>query len=469
MSSLILPGDRKLRPPTPAAFAVLASGGRWKLAEHLILIDHALVQIASGVLRRLIVEMPPRHGKSELIGRYFPAWYLGTHPDKQVMYTSYEARQARKYGRFARNLLAEFGPTFFNVSLAADSTAAEMWSLADHEGSMVTAGVGGPLTGKGAHVLIVDDPIKNSRDADSAQMRSVLWDWWESTALTRLEPGGAVIVIQTRWHLDDLVGRTLDRHRTENWRELRLPALAEAGDVLGRPEGAALWPARFDAKELAQIRENREAFWWLAMYQQRPTQHKNREWPADYFDGPGFWFDEWPDLALRVTALDPSLGRSPEGDYSAFALVGEDHAGHLWVDAHLVRRPTGQVVQEAVELCREFRPMFLGIEGNAWQKLLAEFVEPALLDAKLFDIMPCMLDNRANKLLRIRRLDRWLRARHLHFRRTPGSRLLVGQLQEFPLDEHDDGPDALEMAVQLLAYAKGRELELGTRIERIRA
>lgn len=454
--------------PSPAALAVVASHGRWQLAPHLALINGELLKLATQGSGRLIVELPPRHGKSELIGRYFPAWYLGTYPDRQVMYVSYEARQARKYGRLARDVLAEFGMSLFHVQMARRASAADLWCLEGHEGSMATAGVGGPLTGKGAHVLIVDDPTKNSDQANSRLVQEHLWDWWESTALTRLEPGGSVIIVQTRWHLDDLAGGALKKQAAEGWHEIRLPALAEHDDPLGRSEGDPLWPARFDAAALHKVRDNRESYWWLAMYQQRPTQHRSREWPAEYFDWPGFWFIEWPPLLLRVAALDPSQGRDGRGDYSAFALVGEDAAGHLWVDANLERRPAGQIVADGVELCRQFRPLAMAVEGNAWQNLLGEQFDGALLEAGLFDVEPLLIRSNIDKLIRIRRLDRWLRPRQMHFRDSPGGRRLVSQLREFPQDKHDDGPDALEMATQVLAHYRGEE-EPPSRIERIRA
>lgn len=452
---------------SPGSFAVAVSHGRWTSAPHLALLDEELVKLATGDSGRLIVELPPRHGKSELIGRYFPAWYLGTYPDRHVMYASYEARQARKYGRLVRNLLAEVGPSLFNVEVARDAAAADLWCLAGHEGGMATAGVGGPLTGKGAHILIVDDPTKNSAEAESEAIQSRLWDWWESTALTRLEPGGGVIVVQTRWHLDDLAGRAMREQKSEHWKEICLPALAEHNDPLGRPEGAPLWPEKFSAADLHKIRDNRELYWWLAMYQQQPTQSKTAEWPADYFEGPGLWFIDWPPHLLRVAALDPSKGGKNKGDYSAFALVGEDAAGHLWVDADLDRRPAGQMVADGVELCRQFRPLALCVEGNAWQHLLGEQFVSALKAAGLYDVEPLVMENWVDKRMRIRRLDRWLGVKQMHFRDTAGGRLLVAQLRAFPRGP-DDGPDALEMATQVLARYREGEAPI-SRIERVRA
>lgn len=136
--------------------------------------------------------MPPRHGKSETVSRYLPAWYLGRFPDRRVMLASYEAHFAATWGRKARELLEQVGPEVFGVSVSERSAAASAWDIAGRRGGMVTAGVGGPLTGKGAHLLVIDDPVKNAEEAQSELLREKAFGWWRSTARTRLERGGAV-------------------------------------------------------------------------------------------------------------------------------------------------------------------------------------------------------------------------------------------------------------------------------------
>lgn len=432
---------------TPALFARTASRGRWKLANHLCKLDESLVDVANGDCKRLVVEFPPRHGKSELVGRYFPAWFLGTFPDKQVMYCSYEAKQARKYGRFARNVMQECGQEYFGVSVAEDSHAADMWNIEGREGGMVTAGIGGPLTGKGAQLLIADDPIKNAEEAVSEHKRNTIWDWWESTALTRLEPGGAVIIVMTRWHKDDLAGRSVREMADEGWRVLKFPALAEANDPLDREEGEALWPERFSREDLEKVRDNRSLYWWLALYQQRPTKHASVEWPSEYFED--CWFEAWPECGVKVITLDPSKGRTKHSDYSAYVMLGRGVDGCYYVDADLDRRSAGQIVDDGVELCRQFRPEALGIEENAWQDLLADMMTPRLHELNMIGIDVHTIGNYSvAKENRIRRIDPYLRNRRIKFRNTPGCKLLVNQLSEFPLAQHDDGPDALEMALR---------------------
>lgn len=282
------------------------------MARHLKLIDEELHRAASEGDGRILLTVPPRHGKSELTSKYFPAWYLGWKPDNRVMLCSYEADFASGWGRKARGVLEEYGPGM-NVLVAKDSSAANRWDIAGRDGGMVTAGVGGPITGKGGHLLIIDDPIKNYEEAHSPTIREKVWDWFTSTAYTRLEPGGSVIVIQTRWHEDDLTGRILKRLTHEKWKLIRLPALAEEDDPLGRKPGEALWPARFDEKKLDAIRRTLGSYQWSALYQQNPTPREG-----------GFFRREWfrvvsaPPVCTRqvrlwdLAATEESIGSDPD-------------------------------------------------------------------------------------------------------------------------------------------------------------
>lgn len=200
--------------------------------------------------------MPPRHGKSEMASRYTPAWYLGRYPNRRVILASYEADYAASWGRKARDLLEEHGSSLFGVCVRQDSHAANRWDLADHNGGMTTAGVGGAITGRGADLLIIDDPVKSVEEAESETYRARTWDWWRGVALTRLEPGGSVILVMTRWHEDDLAGRILQED-SANWRVLSLPAIAsdDLDDPLDREPGEPLWPERYDADALARRRQ----------------------------------------------------------------------------------------------------------------------------------------------------------------------------------------------------------------------
>lgn len=274
---MVVPDPQPLVP-----FAKELSRGLWYDPPHLRMLCDYLERVERGEINRLIIEMPPRHGKSQTASVYFPAWFLDRHPDKRVILTSYEAGFAATWGRQVRNLIAS-NYERLRVRISPDSSAASRWNTT-MGGGMVTAGVGGAITGRGADLLIIDDPIKNFRDANSSNVREAIWQWWTSTAFTRLEPGAAVIIIMTRWHQDDLVGRVLRQDADDNWdldegeddgeerwHRITLPAISEGDDMLGREPGQALWPERFPLKRLLRRKGRFGSYVWDALYQQRPT------------------------------------------------------------------------------------------------------------------------------------------------------------------------------------------------------
>jgi predicted phage terminase large subunit-like protein len=446
--------EKDLAMLSPGSFAQIASNRRWMPARHLTYLDQAITEsiedAAEGRLAGLVVSMPPQNGKSELCSRYLPAWYLGRYPDRRVILTSYEADFAAGWGRKARDLLEHWG-WLFGVRVHRRSGAANRWDLDGREGGMTAAGVGGPITGRGAHLLVVDDPIKNDEEARSSTFREKQWEWWQSVATTRLRPGALMIVIQTRWHRDDLTGRILRQAEEtgQRWRVVKFPALAEEHDVLGRAPGEALWPEVFPKERLEQIRATRTNYYWQAMYQQNPQAEGSVEWPDSFFP-PEIWFNEWPDAwSCKVVALDPSKGTDSKfGDYSAFVMLMASK-GTIYVDADLAIRNTAVIAETAVEIQRTFRPDWFGVETNQFQQLLADDLQR--LGDQRGVMMPLFgINNQVNKLVRIRRLTPLLSRGVLRFKGgSPGARLLVEQLRDFPNGDHDDGPDALEMALRL--------------------
>lgn len=271
---MAVPLDVEVARSSPAGFAWVASGHKWIPAKHLLLISDRLSAVARGEIDRLMVFMPPRAGKSQLISEYTPPWYLGCFPNRRIILASYGAELASTWGRKSRDHLTEWGPSIFNVRVAGGSKAADRWDLSGQEGGMVTAGVGGPITGRGAHLFIIDDPIKDAEEAASDLIRRKHVDWWKSTARTRLMPGGAVVLLQTRWHEMDLAGALLAEMEEDGdqWEVLSLPAIAEADDdPLGRQPGEALWPEMYDEATLEATRRATGGYFWTAMYQQRPA------------------------------------------------------------------------------------------------------------------------------------------------------------------------------------------------------
>jgi predicted phage terminase large subunit-like protein len=219
--------------------------------HHRLLADK-LTELEAGTDGRLMILMPPRHGKSELASVRFPAWFLGRNPAKRVIATSYSARLAENFGRKVRDIVAD--PKFrltFGIGLSSRSKAADRWETTSG-GGYVAAGVGGSITGMGGDLLIIDDPFKNQEDADSKNYRDKVWDWYQSTLYTRIEKGGRIVVILTRWHEDDLAGRLLNADR-DGWQVVSFPAIAEE-DELFRTVGEPLWAEKYDEDALTQIR-----------------------------------------------------------------------------------------------------------------------------------------------------------------------------------------------------------------------
>lgn len=300
----------------------------YRAARHHRLVGDYLEQVETYVrtkgqtgIGRLLILEPPRHGKSEQMSRHFPAWVLGRLPDTQIILTSYNLDLASKFSRAARDIVlsGEYQAVYGQrasvdspVELSEDSRSVKAWDLArPHRGGMIAAGVGGGITGSGAHLFLVDDPFKNREEAESEAHREAVWEWWTSTAYTRLEDGAAVVASLTRWHGDDWAGRVLKAMATDpkadRWVVLNLPAIWErpvlpvgmkldehrreqlwAGiwfdeeDPLGRKAGEALWTEKYNEEDLERIRANIGEYDWEALYQQRPYSRVGnffrREW-----------------------------------------------------------------------------------------------------------------------------------------------------------------------------------------------
>lgn len=264
-----------MRPDTTAWALThhLPPESRFRLPPHIRYLSTEIVDAIRTPGTQMTIEAPVRHGKSELLSRWTPAWFLGTFPNRRVILASYGSDFAGTWGGKVRDIIDEFGEAVWGIRVNPGSKARNRWDIEGKQGGMVTAGTDGGITGKGAHLLLIDDPFKDSEEALSAHVRKQKWDWLMGTALTRLEPGGVCIILQARWHEDDMIGRCHDPEfmPPDAWRRVRVPALAEEGDPLGREIGEALWPARYDADELNRFREQRGSYWFGALYQQSPV------------------------------------------------------------------------------------------------------------------------------------------------------------------------------------------------------
>jgi hypothetical protein len=421
--------------------------------------------LAAGHVRRQVLQMPVRHGKSQLGSVFFPLWYLLTWPHRSVILTSASDELAADFSVRVRDLLEEFGPELAGVSVRQDRRAAHAWEVIDARGrptggGMRAAGVGGAIVGRGCDLLIADDLIRNAEVAASATYREAIARWWASTALTRLAPDGSALVIGTPWHRDDLFGRlrAAEERGGERWAALRLPALSEGiGDPLGRPAGGALWPDRFDAAWLAARRAAYAAEgqlrYWHSLYMCAPLAGDGgSEWPDDYF-GDHVWFVDWPapDTILRsVLAIDTSKGRLT-GDLQALVLLRLDHQGRFWVDAEACHLDETRLLAKALELIERWSPDLTVVETNG----AGYYLLNQLARSQVRGIRPAVLGryhgSDSHKVPRIntRLTSQWAKGTIRLRRGSPGCRMLLDHARDFPHAEYLDLLDALELGMEL--------------------
>lgn len=281
-------------------YAHVASGGDWVPYRALKLIaDIVQAAIAKGG-GRIIITIPPRHGKSSLISHWLPTWFLDWYPHKNVILTSYGDKLASDWGRKVRD---EFQNNPYTWAEIGNREIVNDWRTT-HGGGMRTAGVGGPILGFGGDLFLIDDPHKNHEEAFSQLQRDRVKDWFNSTVYSRLEPGATVVLIMQRWHEEDLAGYLLNEHE-DDWLQIRFPALAEeGGDLLNRAVGEALIPERYNEAALDQIRKAVGSVFWAGMFQQRPSPEEGniilRDWMRYYLRYP-------PDMKRVVVSWDMSF------------------------------------------------------------------------------------------------------------------------------------------------------------------
>lgn len=259
---------------TPATCHHHLTGGTWIAAPWLSYCSAIVAQAIAKGGARIIISAPPRHGKTELISIGTSTWVLENFPRKNVILTCYGADLAEQAGRRVRDILQDHKDELTNGRLRRDATKINAF-LTESDGYMFSVGLGGAITGRGAHLLVVDDYIKEIKEALSPTYRQYVWDWFVTTARTRLEPGASIIIIATRWHSDDLIGRLL-KAQPGRWTNIVFPAIAEADDVIGRKVGDPLFSERFPIEELIVTREDMGSMFFDAMYQQRPVDESRR-------------------------------------------------------------------------------------------------------------------------------------------------------------------------------------------------
>lgn len=413
-------------------------------AAHLRLIAGHLEAMERGEIDRLIVALPPRHGKSKLITTDFPAWYLGRNPTRQVMVGTYGQRLADKWGRQIRNQLKQprFQAVFPGVGLAGDSKAAADFAT-NQEGSFFGTGRGGAGTGLGAHLFVVDDPTKDRKEAESRLVQEDIRAWYTDVLTTRLMPDAAVVVVMTRWVEGDLVGWLLKEHAHENWTVVNLPALAEDDDPLGRAPGEALWPSRYSVAALNRKKATLPPRSWAALYQQRPVPKEGGSVKPAWFERRRF--DAPPFRPQRIIqAWDTARKAKEKNDPSVCVTFAETDKGLFLLDVFRARLTYTELRTAAKSLASKWSPDLVLIEDSANGSALFDDLSSsgrlplALVSCEGMDKesrLDSVTDLMEGGLVWFPEEAEWL----TEFER---------ELYLFPASEHDDQVDALAHALR---------------------
>jgi predicted phage terminase large subunit-like protein len=428
--------------------------------HHKIMAD-AFERVASGELKRLIINMPPRHTKSEFASYLLPAWFLGRFPHKKVIQTSHTAELAVGFGRKVRNLVDSevYHDIFPELNLQADSKAAGRWNTSKG-GDYFAIGVGGAVTGKGADLLIIDDP-HSEQEAALAQVNPEIYDktyeWYTSGPRQRLQPGGAIVIVMTRWSQKDLTGQVLKsaaQRGGEEWKVIEFPAIM--------PSGGPLWPEFWSLKELEALKEELPNSKWQAQYQQQPTSDASaiikREWWQ-------IWeHDEPPYCEFTIQSWDTAFLKSERADYSACTTwgvfykdddTGERQANIILLNAFKKRMEFPELKQRAYEEWKEWEPDAMIVEAKAAGSPL--IFELRQMGIPVSEFTPSKGND---KIARLNAVADLFASGRVWVPNRNWAEELVEEVAAFPAGEHDDMVDSMTQA--LLRYRQGGFLRLPT-------
>ena len=425
--------------------------------------------IENGESPRLMVTMPPRHGKSEIGSKTFPSWYLGRNPKDEVIICSYSGDLVKDFSRKCRDLLeSPKYKSMFKTRLDKNSKSVERWNTSQG-GAFTAAGVGGPITGRGMSLGIIDDPVKNREEAESETTRQKIKDWYSSAFYTRLAPGGGILIIQTRWHDDDLAGWLLNTFEdakqeakeanapieddVDQWELVEYPAIA-IEDEKYRNKGEPLHPDRYPLKALKKIKRAMIPRDWEALYQQRPVSED-----GDYFTKDMFRFapikDRPPMDEMRIyAAADLAISTKASADFSVIAVVGIDRQQRIWViDIVRGRWNSLGIIDRLFEVQTKYNPELFGIETGQIELALEPFIMKEEQERKISLRYHKLKTKGADKVARGRPLQGRMEQGRVIFPTvdsTPWMSAVQNELLKFPLGKNDDIVDALAWIGQML-------------------
>jgi len=367
----------------------------YRPARHHRVLGAALEKVEKGDFKRLQISMPPRHGKTRLASHMFAAWFVGRNPEKSIIVATYSEKFAWDHGRAVRDLIENplFQQVFPDVRLKAGSASVDRLET-EAGGVIFFLGRGSGATGRGADVILLDDPTKDRKEADSPTIREQLWSWYTQVLQTRLmTKAGSIVIIQTRWHEDDLIGRLTDPQNpcyslaeATKWHVIDMPALARKNDVMGRKEGEPLWPERFDKDYLDSIRQT-DVRGFQALYQGRPTPEDGSFFKAVHMRTYPRMDRIPPKDRLRFyCASDHAVSLEQGRDKTCLMAVGIDEHDQMWVmpDLFWKQADTATVVEYMILMMEKYQPLFWWAGKDHISKSIGPFLRKRMLEKRVF-------------------------------------------------------------------------------------
>ena len=412
---------------------------KYEFPPHLKLLADRLEALERRDIRRLIVALPPRHGKSRMCSQLFPAWLLGRRPDSSIVLASYGSELAEQNSRRVREMLGhERYP--FDAKVSGESFAVNRWQTLDR-GVVIAAGVGSFLTGFGADAMIVDDPIADRASAESPAIRESTWSWFQDVARTRLHRGAIQLLIATRWHEDDPAGRILNSKMAREWEYLALPAICDdEKDPLGRAVGEALWPEHFPVSELPSVELGEiSSRSFAALYQQRPQPLEGSIFKASWFDNR---YEELPSLRSVFTGADCASKTGVANDFSAIVTVGTDDVNYYVLGVVRERLEFADLARRMVEVDARHKPERFYIEdASSGTPLIQELKRTT--DLAILGVPP-----RGTKLSRAEAISGLFEAGKVRLpKESPWAETFIDEFLRFPSSKHDDQVDATSLVL----------------------
>lgn len=403
---------------------------------------HRIEKEGDDYAKILIVIEPPRHGKSQQSTIDFPSWYLGKNPDKEVITVSYSAEFAQTFGGKTRDKInsESYRLIFPGVQVREDERAKGHWRT-KQGGGYVSVGVGGPITGMGANILILDDLVKNREEAESEIYRERIWDWFTSTAYTRLEPKGVVIIANTRWHLDDIVGRVLNSEEfKKRTKIIKFSAISEFVEKPHRGQHEALWPDKYDLRELISIQKSIGPYDWSALYQGSPILTEKQEFRPEWNRTISESIVQMMSTR-RFLTVDSSMSKKTSSDYTGFCdnRVNTQNFWHL--KAWRQRLGPEELVDQLFTLQERNHYEGIGLEKTSYTVGLKPYLDSEQRKRGKYLPIVELQHNNVNKEVRIRGLiPRYAAGSVYHIIGECND--LEDEMRNFPLGAHDDTLDA---------------------------